>query len=444
MSKPLRCWIITVGEPLLRPGNAGGRLLRSGLLAREWVAAGHEATWWTGSFDHTSKSFWPEAQHGSSADADASTSVVVEGVAIRFLRSSGYASNVSFARLRDHALAARSFSQQAATLPRPDVILCSLPTLELCEAAVRFARERGIPIALDIRDLWPDVFLTAAGPGLNPLIRPLVRALIALATTPYRRMARRSLKRADAIVACSPGYLKWGLSHAQRAVQPADAVFALGNVAPRAPDLTSLTPELQALVRSHKRIIMFAGVFGHSYDLATPIEAARLLLGQTSAPSDVLWLFAGKGDHSAALQARAAGLPNVVFTGWLESAALNALLHHAWLGLAAYHDHALQSLPNKPFDYLSHGVPLLNSLTGELSELVAEKSLGWNYRSGDAAGLAALVQRLQTADAAPEVAAAAARGKALFAVEYDAAVIYPRFVKYLEALAGKPVQQSLG
>jgi hypothetical protein len=32
----------------------------------------------------------------------------------------------------------------------------------------------------------------------------------------------------------------------------------------------------------------------------------------------------------------------------------------------------------------------------------------------------------------------------LFAVEYDAAVIYPRFVQYLEALAGKPVQQSLG
>ena len=44
-------------------------------------------------------------------------------------------------------------------MPRPDLILCSYPTIELSVEAVRYGRTHGIPVVLDVRDLWPDIVL---------------------------------------------------------------------------------------------------------------------------------------------------------------------------------------------------------------------------------------------------------------------------------------------
>ncbi len=41
----------------------------------------------------------------------------------------------------------------------PDVIhVCNVP-IELCHAAVTYGRAKGIPVVIDVRDLWPDVYL---------------------------------------------------------------------------------------------------------------------------------------------------------------------------------------------------------------------------------------------------------------------------------------------
>ena len=41
---------------------------------------------------------------------------------------------------------------------KPDIILTSIPSIELSKVAVKYANKFNIPIVLDIRDLWPDVF----------------------------------------------------------------------------------------------------------------------------------------------------------------------------------------------------------------------------------------------------------------------------------------------
>lgn len=417
-----RIWLITVGEPLPNSSQAA-RLLRTGLLAGVLAERGHEVVWWTGSFDHTSKRFWPEA------GVDRCGSATDPGYTIRFLQSTGYQRNISIARLRDHAAAAASFTAQAKASEPPDVILCSLPTLELCEAAATYARAQRVPLALDVRDLWPDVFYTA----LPTFLRPLGPWLMGF----YERSANRALQQADAITACSSGYLNWGLRRAKRVQRPQDRVFALGNVKPKSSTPNDLDPALAALLKQGKKLIVFAGVFGHSYDLFTPIEAARQLQtpSENSAikTGDVVFVFAGRGDKLEPLIQQAAGLNNVFFTGWIGSVQLNALLDSAWLGLAAYHAHALQSLPNKPFDYLSHGLPILNSLNGELAELVEAQSIGFNYPSGDAVALVATVRRLLQEPHL--VQRAGLRSKALFDEQFDAAHIYPQFADYLEQLA---------
>ena len=41
----------------------------------------------------------------------------------------------------------------------PDLILSSIPTSELSLEATKLGKKNNIPVILDIRDLWPDVFL---------------------------------------------------------------------------------------------------------------------------------------------------------------------------------------------------------------------------------------------------------------------------------------------
>ena len=41
----------------------------------------------------------------------------------------------------------------------PDLIIASYPVLELCEAANKFGSKHSIPVIIDCRDFWPDIFI---------------------------------------------------------------------------------------------------------------------------------------------------------------------------------------------------------------------------------------------------------------------------------------------
>src|SRR5207245_6850376 len=59
---------------------------------------------------------------------------------VHFLHGPVYRRNVSVARLRNHREIAREFRLAAPKVPAPDLILCSLPPLELCVEAVKIGR----------------------------------------------------------------------------------------------------------------------------------------------------------------------------------------------------------------------------------------------------------------------------------------------------------------
>src|SRR5262245_4768149 len=131
----MRIWLTELAEPL--PIDTGSRLWRGGLLAQTLVESGHEVTWWTSAFDHFTRSH------------RVTTSETVDmgpGYRIRLLPGPGYRHNVSLARVRHHRAVARAFAQRTNTEPRPDVIHCCLPTLEVTEAALRYAAPRRIPV----------------------------------------------------------------------------------------------------------------------------------------------------------------------------------------------------------------------------------------------------------------------------------------------------------
>ena len=51
------------------------------------------------------------------------------------------------------------FYKYAQEEVKPDIILSSLPTLKLSLSAVEYGKKMNIPLVLDMRDMWPDVFL---------------------------------------------------------------------------------------------------------------------------------------------------------------------------------------------------------------------------------------------------------------------------------------------
>ncbi len=125
----------------------------------------------------------------------------------------------------------------------------------------------------------------------------------------------------------------------------------------------------------------------------------------------------------------------MVFPGWVGAAEIWTLMRMARAGLAPYHNSKdfRSSLPNKSIEYLSAGLPLVSSLTGELERLLSEHGCGVTYVEGDAGSLAASLSSLY--DDGARLEAMAANAAALFAEKFTAEKVYGAMCRYLEDLA---------
>ncbi len=414
----MKCWIVVTYEPL--PGvDRSARLLRCGILAQELARAGDEVTWWTSTFHHVRK----ENRFDRSRTVE-----VAPGLTIQMLHAPPYRRSVSWRRVRHNRRMAGAFLDATARVTaRPDVIFAAMPSLELAEAAVGFGRGRGIPVVVDARDKWPDLYLNAVPGALRGLARP------ALATE-FRR-ARRLFAGATGITAISESYLTWALAYAGRPRGSADGVFPLGFPVP---ELSRVEVQERAArlrerfaIPADALLCTFLGAFGSSYDLRTAIAAARLL--RAAGEDRLRIVLAGTGELASRLQAEAADLPNVAFTGWLDEGDAWALLRASAVGLAPYTRQALQSLPNKAFEYMAAGLPTVSSLPGELQALLAEHAVGRQYQSGDPGTLAGALCWL--ADHPEERLAMGRRAEALFRERFSTPVIYPALARHLREVA---------
>jgi len=412
----MRIWLITVGEPLPLPQNKD-RLWRTGLLANVLADRGHEVVWWTSTVDHFTKTYFVPAE---------ACVPVRPGLTLQFLHGSLYKKNISYARLRNHRQLADSFSVRALREAVPQVIVCSFPTIELSVAAVRYGARQGIPVLLDIRDLWPDIFLSVLPAPLHFVGRMLLRGLF--------DGTREALEAATGLLAVSEGYLQWGLNRAGRPRRGEDQVYPLAyrmSQWERADEDSLLAKLRGAGVVEGVPVVLFSGTFGRTYDLATVIRAARILATQDVRAN---FIFCGRGDQEQEWRQLAEGVPGVHFLGWLGGSELACLLSKSAIGLAAYAGGAPQGIPNKIVEYLAAGLPVLSSLEGETAALLDERGCGRSYRSGDPVDLSeALKSMLAHANARSRMASASIR---VFEESYSADSVYPRMAVQLERLGG--------
>ncbi len=404
-------WLLQTGEPL--PLDPGARLMRTGLLARLLAARGHAVRWFVSSFEHQRKIMrFP-------ADTELT---LPDGVVLQVIKSPGYASNMSLARYRDHALVARTFRRIAPGLPRPDVVVASLPCHNLAYEGVAFAAARGIPSMVDIRDPWPDIIIDYLPAPLRPLAR--------LALWGDLRRARRLFQQTDAIVAVSRTFLDWGLAKAGRAATDRDQTLYLGYPRRRHPEDAPVPSWLAGL--EGRRLAVFVGTFGRSYELELVARAARIF--HEAGERDVAFVVAGDGGQADALRAMAGKCDNLLLPGWLDRDTIAALLVRASVGLAPCRM-APGTVSNKIFEYAAHGLPVIASLRGEMETLLARHGFGLSYAPGDVDGL---VAALRTVLGDPERRRAMGAAAAAFhAAEGDSGAILERYADRIEQLAAR-------
>ncbi len=417
MSKPLNVWIVTVGEPLPLDGP-NVRLYRSGILSYLMAEQGHSVTWWSSTFDHVAK------VQRESQERDI---VLQHNLTLSLMRGLGYRRNVSFRRLLDHVFLAREFRKLAPTRRKPDVILVSYPTIELCYEAIRFGKKYGVPVAVDVRDLWPDIFEQAFPRGMRKAVHTLF--------FPLNRKARRVFQSANAITGITDEIVDWAIRKGGSARRALDRAFPFAYDASESVDedrAAAVDFWQQHGINENGWNICFFGTLGRQFDLGTVIGAARRL-SQTH--PEVRFVICGEGDLKKQFEQLAGDVPSVVFPGWVNRVQIRVLMEISRLGLAPYYPSAdfMMSLPNKPIEYMSAGLPVLSTIGGVLGDLLRQKGAGVVCEGANAESLSAnIVELINSPDKIAQMRAASLE---LFQERFDAQHVYAEFSQYLQELA---------
>ena len=346
--------------------------------------------------------------------------------ALQFLHGQPYSKNVSLKRALNHWQIARHFRELSRAKSRPDIVVCSFPTIDLSREVVRYGLKNNIPVLLDVRDLWPDIFI-----DMLPRYFKWIGKLLLM---PLFRKTQQSFSEITGVLGVSERYVRWGLRYAHRPERWTDKVFPLGykKLTPTANTRQALRARLSAIgIPPDALLAVFAGTFGRSYDLQTVIEAARSLWND--GVRQVFFVFCGTGENEARWRSAAEGAENVAFLGWLNAEEVSALLENAWIGLAAYSATASQGIPNKVIEYLSAGLPVICSLEGESLDLLRENDCGIGYISGNAINLARAIKCMISDPSHRELMASNARH--LFEKELSADIVFSRMADHIETVS---------
>ena len=294
----------------------------------------------------------------------------VHDVDFLWLYAAPYTGN-DWRRARNWLSFSGSLARWSPNGARPDVIIGSTPHLFAARAAYRMAGRLRVPFVLEIRDLWPESLVAAGGRR-----GPAYHALGALAKHLYAR--------ADRIIVLARGT---GDHLADLGVDRAKMVYVPNGADP------SSNPHPWPAPRAPFTLV-YAGAHGPANGLDTVLAAAALLRDHR-----VRIVFVGDGPAKADLQARAERdrLPNVEFRAPVPKTAMPDLLASAHAGLMVLRDAPLFAFgvsPNKLFDYLAAGLPVVCNVPGEVAGMLRDARAGEQAADSSARALADAILRL--------------------------------------------------
>ncbi len=258
-----------------------------------------------------------------------------------------------------------------------DVVWGTSPPIFQGVTAWALARLKGARFLFEVRDLWPQ-FAVAVGVLRNPL---LIRA--------SEWLERFLYHRADQVMVNSPGFIEHIKTRGARQVV----------LVPNGADPSMFDPSKGGTGFRHAQglgdgfVALYAGAHGMSNDLDVVLDAAALLAGK-----HIRVVLVGDGKEKPALERRAAeqGLDNVTFVPSVPKSEMPEALAAADACIAILKplDEYKTTYPNKVFDYMAAGRPVVLAIDGVMRDVVEAAGCGIFVAPGDAHAMANAICRL--------------------------------------------------
>ena len=231
------------------------------------------------------------------------------------------------------------------------------------------------PFVFEVRDLWPEL-PKAMGVITNPIILGLMGCLELV-----------SYRSADRLIGLSPGIV--------------DGICARGVASrcvamiPNGCDLELFKTETEKWrpegVDDSDILAIFTGTHGVANGLGAVLDAAEVLKQRGSHKIKIALVGQGREKNVLIKKARLLDLDNVLFLDPVSKNDLTRLMAGADIGLqvlcnvpAFYYG----TSPNKFFDYIAAGLPVINNYPGWIAELIEDNSCGYAVEPDNPAALA--------------------------------------------------------
>jgi glycosyltransferase involved in cell wall biosynthesis len=142
-------------------------------------------------------------------------------------------------------------------------------------------------------------------------------------------------------------------------------------------------------------ICSYIGTVGMAHGLEVVLRAARQL--RDAGRHDVLFLIIGDGAHRKELEAEAAGLGNIRFTGLLPKDEIPALIAASDASLVHLKKNELFAtvIPSKLFELMAMNVPIIMGVEGEARNIVLGTHAGEIMEPESADGLVRAIDRIR-------------------------------------------------
>ena len=241
-----------------------------------------------------------------------------------------------------------------------DLVWGTSPPIFQGLSAWALAKLQTAPFLFEVRDLWP-AFAVQVGVLRQPL---LIRASEWLERFLYRHAKR--------VIVNSPGFIEHVKAHGASQV----------DLVPNGADLEMFDPRADGagFRKAHgleeKFVALYAGAHGMSNDLGVLLEAAARLKPNP----EIAIVLLGDGKEKTALQRQASemGMDNVFFIPPVPKSEMAQALAGADACIAILKPIPLYATvyPNKVFDYMAAGRPVILAIGGVIREVIEQAGAG--------------------------------------------------------------------
>ena len=343
---------------------------------RRWVRRGHEVTVITGAPNHPNGIVY-EGHENRWRRRERMAGIEVIRVLTYVAANKG-----TVRRILNYLTYMLSASLASLEVANPDVIIATSPQFFCGWAGVIASRLHGVPLLLEIRDIWPESIAAVGAIRSRRVMRTLERLELEMYAA-----ARHIFTVGEGYRGClrDKGVADERISVVMNGIDR--EIFR-----PQEPD-----PKLrQRLGLGERFVVSYSGTIGMACGLDVVLRAAETL--RRKGRNDIVFLLVGDGAVRQELQTEAErqALDNVIFAGRQDKSLMPSLL--AISGASLVHlkktDLFTTVMPSKIFEAFGMARPIIIGVPGEAGDLVERAGAGVAMEPENAGQLVEAVERL--------------------------------------------------